>query len=73
MLETLNLKTLQRIGTLRQIPFEGEQNSSMNPGPDIDFVDEHDSPIYDNQTMTKYTPKKYDLRKSVKPSKILDL
>ena len=41
--------------------------------PDIDFVDEHNSPIKDNQTMTKDTPKKYDLRRSVKPPKKLDL
>ena len=41
--------------------------------PDIDFVNEHDSPIKDNQTMTKDTPKKYDLRRSVKPPKKLDL
>ena len=41
--------------------------------PDIDFVDEHDSPIKDNQTMTKDTSKKYDLRRSVKPPKKLDL
>ena len=41
--------------------------------PDIDFVNKHDSPIKDNQTMTKDTPKKYDLRRSVKPPKKLDL
>ena len=72
MLETLNLKTQQRIGTLRQI-----RGTKFIDDPkalaDIDFVDEHDSPIKDDQTLTKDTPKKYDLRKSVKPPKKLDL
>ena len=33
VLGTLNLKTLQRIGTLRHILLEGEQNSLMTPRP----------------------------------------
>ena len=41
--------------------------------PDIDWIPEHDTPIRDNQTMTKDSPKKYNLRKSVNPPQKLNL
>ena len=41
--------------------------------PDIDWLPEDDTPIEDNLTLTKDSPKKYNLRKSVNPPKKLDL
>ena len=41
--------------------------------PDIDWIPENDTPPKENQTVTKDSPKKYNLRRTVKPPQKLDL
>ena len=41
--------------------------------PDIDWTPENDNPIRDNPNVTKDSPKKYNLRKSVNPPTKLNL
>ena len=69
MLGTLSSKTQQKIGISKQSSIGRGAKFINDPIalPHIDWIPDHDTPIRDNQTMTKDSPKKYNLRKSVNP------